>query len=136
MKLLKKQKLATRISILTSIITIAGLILLWGIVANNASSTVKTNITNQMTDAVKSRAAIINNYVASAEEYMSAFALSSEVQNLLRDPENPELLKLAQQYTEDFAAVKGIFEGLYIASPETCVPLKEPLAWSPVPGIV
>lgn len=121
MKLLKKQKLATRISILTSIITIAGLILLWGIVANNASSTVKTNITNQMTDAVKSRAAIINNYVASAEEYMSAFALSSEVQNLLRDPENPELLKLAQQYTEDFAAVKGIFEGLYIASPETCV---------------
>ena len=97
MILLKKQKLATRISILTSIITIAGLILLWGIVANNASSTVKTNITNQMTDAVKSRAAIINNYVASAEEYMSAFALSREVQHLLRDPENPELLKMAQQ---------------------------------------
>lgn len=121
MKLLKKQKLATRISILTSIITIAGLLLLWGIVAHNASATVKTNITNQMTDVVKSRAAIINEYVASAEEHMSAFALSSEVRNLLRDPENPELLRKAQQYTEDFAAVKGIFEGLYIASPETRV---------------
>lgn len=121
MKLLKKQKLATRISILTSIITIAGLLLLWGIVAHNASATVKTNITNQMTDVVKSRAAIINKYVASAEEHMSAFALSSEVRNLLRDPENPELLRKAQQYTEDFAAVKGIFEGLYIASPETRV---------------
>ena len=120
-KLLKKQKLATRISILTSIITIAGLLLLWGIVAHNASATVKTNITNQMTDVVKSRAAIINKYVASAEEHMSAFALSSEVRNLLRDPENPELLRKAQQYTEDFAAVKGIFEGLYIASPETRV---------------
>lgn len=119
MKLLKKQKLATRISILTSIITVAGLLLLWGIVAHNASTTVKTNITNQMTDVVKSRAAIINNYVASAEEYMSAFALSSEVQNLLRDPKNPELIRQAQQYTEDFAAVKGIFEGLYIATPKT-----------------
>lgn len=121
MKFLNKQKLAVRISILTSIITIAGLLLLWGIVTYNASTTVKTNLTNQMTDAVKSRAAIINNYVASAEEYMSAFALSSEVQDLLRDPEDPELLRRAQQYTEDFAAVKGIFEGLYIASPETHV---------------
>ena len=27
----------------------------------------------------------------------------------------------AQRYTEDFAAVKGIFEGLYIATPETYV---------------
>ncbi len=121
MKFLKNQKLAVRISILTSIITIAGMLLLWGIVTYTATTTVKTNLANQMTDAVKSRAAIIDNYVASAEEYMSAFALSSEVHNLLRDPENPELLRQAQQYTEDFAAVKGIFEGLYIATPETHV---------------
>ena len=31
------------------------------------------------------------------------------------------LLRQAQKYTEDFAAVKGIFEGLYIATPETHV---------------
>ena len=72
-----------------------------------------------MTDAVRSRAAIINDYVSSAEEYMTAFALSDEVHELLRDPENPMLLERAQEYTEDFAAVKGIFEGLYIATPET-----------------
>lgn len=33
----------------------------------------------------------------------------------------PLLLEQAQRYTEDFAAVKGIFEGLYIAAPVTCV---------------
>lgn len=33
------------------------------------------------------------------------------------DPKNPDLAELAQQYTEDFATVKGIFEGLYIATP-------------------
>ena len=121
MKFLKKQKLAAQISILISIITITGLFFLWGIVTHNVSTTVKTNLTNQMMDAVKSRAAIINNYVTSAEEYMSAFALSNEVRNLLHDPENAELLEQVQQYTEDFAAIKGIFEGLYIASPETRV---------------
>ena len=95
MKLLKKQKLAVRIGILTSAITIAGLLLLWIIVSYSASATVKANITNQMTDAVEARAAIINDYVTSAEEYMIAFALGDEVRNLLRDPENPEQIRRA-----------------------------------------
>ena len=38
-----------------------------------------------MTDAVESRAAIIDEYVLSAEEYMTAFALGSEVRDLLLD---------------------------------------------------
>ena len=82
-------------------------------------SLVKIDITNQMIDAVEARAASINGHVTSAEEYMSAFALSSEVRELLLNPEDPVLLKKAQKYTEDFASVKGIFEGLYIATPAT-----------------
>lgn len=121
MKRLNNQKLATRISIITTAITLAGMLLLWLIVSTNAASMVKNDITNQMTDAVESRAAIINDYVSSAEEYMTAFALGSEVHDLLNDPEDPDLLKKAQGYTEDFAEVKGIFEGLYIATPETYV---------------
>lgn len=121
MKLLTNQKLATRISIITTVITLAGMLLLWLAVSSNASSIVRRDITNQMTDAVESRASIINDYVTSAEEYMTAFALGSEVLELLEDPQNPDLLNKAQKYTEDFAAVKGIFEGLYIATPDTYV---------------
>ena len=121
MKVLANKKLATRIGIITTAITLFGMLLLWIIVSTNAASVVKSDITNQMTDAVESRAAIIDEYVVSAEEYIAAFALGSEVRELLQDPENPELLRRAQQYTEDFAAVKGIFEGLYIATPATHV---------------
>ena len=95
--------------------------MLWVIVSTNTAAMVKSDITNQMTDAVESRAAIIDDYVVSAEEYIAAFALGSEVRDLLNDPEDPALLRQAQKYTEDFAAVKGIFEGLYIATPETHV---------------
>ena len=105
MKFLINQKLATRIGIITTAITLAGVLLLWIIVSTNAAATVKSDITNQMTDAVESRAAIINDYVSSAEEYMTAFALGSEVQELLKDPQNPDLIKKAQKYTENFAAV-------------------------------
>ncbi len=121
MKFLANRKLATRIGIITTIITVAGMSLLWFIVSSRVASMVENNITNQMIDAVESRASIINDYVASAEEYMTAFALGSEVRDLLTDPKDPTLLAKGQQYTEDFAAVKGIFEGLYIATPSTYV---------------
>ena len=89
--------------------------------SSSVASMVQKNITNQMTDAVESRASIINDYVTSAEEYMTAFALGSEVRDLLENPEDPSLLQKGQQYTEDFAAIKGIFEGLYIGTPSTYI---------------
>ncbi len=121
MRLMENKKLAARIGMITTIITLMGMLLLWLAVSTNAASVVKNDITNQMTDAVESRAAIIDEYVLSAEEYMAAFALGSEVRDLLLDPDDPALLARAQKYTEDFAAVKGIFEGLYIATPDTHV---------------
>lgn len=121
MRFMENKKLAMRIGVITTIITLIGMTLLWLVVSSNAASMVKNDITNQMTDAVESRAAIIDEYVLSAEEYMTAFALGREVHDLLRSPDDPVLLEQAQKYTEDFAAVKGVFEGLYIATPETHV---------------
>lgn len=121
MRFIENKKLATRIGVITTVITVVGMTLLWLVVSTNAASMVKKDITNQMTDAVESRAAIIDEYVLSAEEYMTAFALGSEVRELLLNPDDPALLAQAQKYTEDFAAVKGIFEGLYIATPVTHV---------------
>lgn len=121
MRFIENKKLATRIGVITTAITLIGMTLLWLVVSTNAASMVKKDITNQMTDAVESRAAIINEYVLSAEEYMKAFALGVEVRDLLLNPDDPELLARAQKYTEDFAAVKGVFEGLYIATPVTHV---------------
>lgn len=121
MKFLANRKLATRISIITTTITLLGMLLLWRTVSDNVAAIVEKDITNQMTDAVESRAAIINDYVSSAEEYMTAFALDSDVHNLLKNPQDSKLVGKVQKYTEDFAEVKGVFEGLYIATPETHV---------------
>ena len=68
MKFLVNKKLAARIGIIMTAITLIGMLLLWIIVSTNTASMVKNDITNQMTDAVESRAAIIDEYVLSAEE--------------------------------------------------------------------
>ena len=54
-------------------------------------SIAENNITNQMIDTVESRVSIIDDYAASAEEYMTAFALASEVRDLLANPNDPGL---------------------------------------------
>lgn len=61
MKFLANKKLAARIGIITTAVTLIGM-LLWIIVSTNAAAMVKSDITNQMTDAVESRAAIIYDY--------------------------------------------------------------------------
>ncbi len=119
--IMKNRKLASRISILTTVITLSGMLLLWLVIAYNTESMVRRSITSQMSNAVESRAVIIDDYVKSAEEYLTAFALSGEVRDLLKDPDNPLLREKASQYTIDYADIKGIFEGLYIAKPDTYV---------------
>lgn len=118
-KPVKNQKLAVRIGIFITAATLIGIIVLWILVSYGTTNMVKNNITNQMIDAVESRAAIIENYVEKAEEHLISFSLGDEVKNLLDNPSNPAYLERAQKYTEEFAETKGIFEGLYIADTNT-----------------
>lgn len=120
-KKFKNVKLAHRISIYLTVLVLLDMIILWALVQGKVGELVHENILNHMTDAVSSRGEIIDNYVESAEEYLTAFALSDEVKNLLKNPDNKEYLKRAQEYTENFADVKGVFEGLYIADNNTYV---------------
>lgn len=119
--MLKNVKIATKTSIFITIVLVVGFLGLWKVIDIRMTNVVEKQITNQMTDAVKSRTYIIDKYVKEAEEYMIAFAKSDEVRNVLKNPNDKNVVARAQQYTVDFAKVKGIFEGLYIAKPETYV---------------
>lgn len=121
MKFWKNMRLATRISICILVVTLLGMTFLRLFISQNVTSIVEANISNQMNDAVISRATIIEDYVSSVEQTMVEFSLSSDVKNLLNNPNDADAVAKAQSYTERFAAVEGIFEGLYIATPETLV---------------
>ena len=66
MRFMENKKLAARIGIITTVITIVGMALLWLIVSTNTASMVKNDITNPLTYAVESRASIINDYGTSS----------------------------------------------------------------------
>ena len=50
MGFIENKKLAARIGIATTVITLVGMALLWLVVSTNAASVVKNDITNQMTE--------------------------------------------------------------------------------------
>lgn len=131
MKFLSNRKLATRIGIITTGITFAGLLLLWLIVSSHISSMVENNITNQMIDAVESRAAIINDYVSSAEEYMTAFALSDEVRKLLSSPDDPALLQRGGSNTQKILLQSRVFlrDCILERLPPTFSPILHQMLW-------
>ncbi|MGN0648919.1 MAG: methyl-accepting chemotaxis protein [Oscillospiraceae bacterium] len=121
MKFFGNMRIATRISLSILVVTIVGMLILWSLIAQNVSSIVEDNISNQMHDAVNSRAAIIEDFVSGTEKTMIEFSLNPQVRDVLKNPDNPEIVAGAQSYTVNYAAVQGIFEGLYIATPETKV---------------
>lgn len=117
----RTRNLAVKIGLIITITVITCFAILCYVLNKSETKLVTNLITNQMNDAVESRADIINEYVKSAEDCMVAFAKSDEVRNALLHPDNEEYLERAQQYTVDYASVKGVFEGLYIASTESYI---------------
>ena len=101
-----------------SIVLLVGFIALWQVISQSASSLVKKLITDEMTDAVETRTSMIDEYISSAEEFLACFAQADEVKQVLEDPSKSNVAR-AQIFTQNFAGVKGIFEGLYIADTET-----------------
>ena len=121
MKRFNNIELGKRITMAMSVVTFLGILALFLQVAISTELTFRDTTVNQLKDTVQARAVIINNYISTVEEYMRGFAASEDVKNILRDPENPEYLQRVQKYIKDYAEVKGTFEGLYVANPETMV---------------
>lgn len=116
---MKNLKLTLRIGINIGLLMIVAFFIIWYNINTYSTGMVTELISNQMKDAVESRAGLINDYVQSAEEYMEAFGQADEVKNLLLHKDDPAIKSRAQEYTENFAEIKGIFEGLYIADYES-----------------
>ena len=90
---------------------------------------VNSKITDQIRDnAVKSmetiaqdRAAIIENYVLDAENYLTDYSRAGEISALLKKPYNKKRVARAQKYTEIFGSDRENLEGIYVSEWNTHV---------------
>ncbi len=84
-------------------------------VRKNASDTA----VNSMTTAAFDRAAIIEDYVKSIEEKLTAYSRAGEISQLLLNKNDSQALSKAQSYTEQFGSDMEYLEGIYTSEWDT-----------------
>lgn len=112
-------KLGLRISVTVFVIQLIAFIALFAFISLSVSGSTQKSVVNNMQTAALDRSEIINNYIQSTEDTLTAYLHAGQIYDLLRDPSNEEYVAAAQKYTEKFS--KGIvnLEGIYASSWDT-----------------
>ena len=112
-------KLGPRITIVTIAILTVGLLCLYIIVNQQTTNTIQEDIEGTLTDAVSTRSELLMEKIETANELLLGMALSSDVRDALRNPQDKELVAVAQQYLDTVYAQNSQFEGMFIADKTT-----------------
>lgn len=107
-----KKKINKMIAIIV-ILQIIVMAVVYFFVKTAITSNIRNATIKSMETIVQERSQIIENYMDETENYLTAYSRSGDVLNLLKNPEDPEAIKNAQEFTEIFSADRSCVEGIY-----------------------
>lgn len=113
--MLKNRKMGFIITGAVAVIAAAGLILLYVLANYNMTMAMKTAALNNMQTSLDAQTQIIEQYVGQGESLLLAFAQSPTISQLLKEPENKNLLDEGQAYTLSYFEKLNNWEGIYVA---------------------
>jgi len=119
MKKSKTSVLGAKISLNVLIIEALVFILLTFCIVSAVSALIRNIVEENMQTAAIDRSQIIENFVDSTEDTLTAYLKAGEVYDLLSDPTSAEYASKAQKYTEDFSKDISDLEGIYASSWDT-----------------
>ena len=113
--------MSTLITVSIAIVTAACTLLLFLLANRNMTTAMHDTAMNNMDATLLAKTGIIEEYVDKAEKLLISYGEAPIVAELLKNPEDPEITAIAQQYTENFYANLEGWEGIYIAEWNTHV---------------
>lgn len=111
--MIKNRKLSTILTMAITLITVFCISLLFVIANRNMTDAMKTTAMNNMKTSIEAKTKIIEEYVKNSEELLIAYSKAPAIAALLKEPENKELQKIAQDYTQNYYAGLDQWEGIY-----------------------
>ncbi len=118
---MKNRKLSTLITATISFVVAICVICLYLIANRNMTSAMKETSMDNMITSLESKHKVIEEYVSNAEGQLISYSKGIEIINLLKNPDNSELQKKAQEYTESYFKELDNWEGLYTGEWDTHV---------------
>lgn len=103
------------------IMQIAVMTILFILVIYSSTTDTRQNTINSMQTIVQERCQIIRNYVNEAERTLISYSRAGEILDIMQNPNNPEMIEAAQEYTEKFSSDIANLEGLYASEWNTHV---------------
>ncbi|MGN0688078.1 MAG: methyl-accepting chemotaxis protein [Oscillospiraceae bacterium] len=115
----KRFGLGVRITVTVLIAQFIVFTCLFLLINGSVSSSSYENAVNNMQTAARDRAEIIENYIRSTEDTLTAYLKAGEIYDLLRNLDDAEKTAAAQKYTENFGKDISNLEGIYASSWDT-----------------
>lgn len=117
----KRFGLDFRITVTLFVIQLIVFTVLFLLINNSVSSSSYQNAVNNMQTASKDRSEIIENYIQSAEDTLTAYLKAQQIYDVLSNPDDAGKVTAAQKYTENFSKDIDSLEGIYVSSWDTTV---------------
>ena len=115
----KRIRVSTLITVLAIALTVVAMASVYGFVRTRMDKIIHESTTNSMETMVMEKATIVEKDILDAERYLTAYSRSSDVINLLKNPEDADAVANAQEYTERFSRDKLNLEGIYSSTWQT-----------------
>ena len=117
---MRGQKRISTIS-LVLIIQLIIMLILSLVITMTISSATRKNSIQHMETVTSERAHIIEEYVKNSEKILQYYSKAKQIDDLLKNPQNPACFRAAQDYTEDYSKDIENLEGIYASEWDTHV---------------
>ena len=109
-------RIGLKVTFAVLIVQAAVFLFLFLFVNNSLTYTMNNSAESSIKTAVIDRSEIIENYIQSTEDTLTAYLKAELIYNLLSDSSNEEYVAAAQRYTENFSKDLSHLEGIYASN--------------------
>lgn len=110
----KRSRISVKVSLYIAIMQVIVMLCIFSFISLSVSINMKETTINNMQTISTDRAKIIEDYMRSSEEFLTAYSRAGEIEDMLSDPDDSIAVTAAQKYTEMFSADKENLEGIYV----------------------
>ncbi|MGN1305071.1 MAG: methyl-accepting chemotaxis protein [Oscillospiraceae bacterium] len=112
-------KLGQKISLQVLIVEVLVFLMLTICILSAVTALIRNTVEEQVLSVAVDRSKIIENYIESTSDTLTAYLKAGEITALLSDPSDAAAAQAAQEYTESFSKDVSNLEGIYASSWDT-----------------
>lgn len=118
---IKNLKMSAMMSISIFCVIVICMSMQFILVSKNARDAMQMAAINNMRTALDAQTSIVQDYIDHSEQVLRAYGTSGDIIRLMKNPENPDYVHAAQEYTEKYFATLDSWEGIYASKWDTTV---------------